>query len=195
MMRIFRNVGLVVVIFIFWGCVNIRHDVSKRQEAWGLFHAGSTYSLIQDVFLIRVDSGLEPSRLALVPPSTADRGSGFYSSPQSVAEYEKDPVASTHIAYEYFTNIIEVVGIIRQGTQFTPRSVKRNSGWNLWFGSHTDDTIYGEILTGAFKGTVVDLGDVSWGIRDQRILNQYIRMDGDPNQAHEDIPLRGSPEG
>ena len=68
------------------------------------------------------------------------------------------------------------------GTQFTPRAIKRNSGWDLWFGNHTYDTIYGELLTGKFKGTVVDLSDISWCIKDHDDLNPYIKKDEGANQ-------------
>lgn len=153
------------------GCFNFRYDVSGRQDAWGAYRKDETYALRWDTFLMRVGSQKE---LALVPPSVENRGSGTYSSPRSIEEYRRDPVTATQRRYTHFTNILDVAGIVAKGTLFAPRYVKRDSGWSLWYGFGSINTIYGEIMTGEFRGAIVDLRDVSWFMEDKDILTSYV---------------------
>ncbi|MEJ2650019.1 MAG: hypothetical protein P8016_16615 [Sedimentisphaerales bacterium] len=165
----------VSIILILFGCINLRHDVSNDEKAWFPYSTKNVYVTREAIFLIKVDSGLEPERLALVPPSDSKRGSGFYSSPKSIQDYNENPneACRSNLGEEFRINVI---GIVEIGTEFIPVKVKRNSGWNIWFGNHTYDTRYGKIVSGQYKGTIVDIEDVSWCMEEGPILNRYIEI-------------------
>ncbi|MCP4354174.1 MAG: hypothetical protein GY793_00815 [Proteobacteria bacterium] len=170
-----KNITLIFCVFMLLSaCVNFRHDITDNRKAWYPYEVGRKYILREDVFLMKVDGGMEPKRLALVPVSSNNRGSGFHSSPNSIEEYERDPVEASKKHHEYGYYEVIVKGIARKGTTFTPSRIMRNAGWNLWFGNHTNNTLYGEITSGPFQGVEVDIEDISWCIKDENILNQYV---------------------
>lgn len=162
-----------ILIILLCGCANLRHDVSYDENAWSPYAPTNVYATREAVFLIMVDSGLEPKRLALVPPSESNRGSGYYSSPTSIEDYYKDPheACKMNLSEEFRINVI---GVVEPGTKFVPFKIKRNSGWNIWFGNHTHDIRYGKITSGKYDGSIVDIEDVSWCMEAAPILNRYI---------------------
>ena len=166
---------IIIAILFLCGCINSKHDVSKDQKSWFPYSTENVYVIREEMFLIMVDSGLEPERLTLVPPSDPNRRSGFYSSPKSIQEYIENPnkACQSNLGEEFR---IKVIGTVKRGTEFVPAKITRNSGWNIWFGDHTHDTRYGKITIGKYKGTIVDIEDVSWYMREGAILNRYIKV-------------------
>ena len=124
------NIFLVIFFAFLCGCVNLRLDISDSDKAWLPYKTNEFYELREDVFLMKVDSGLEPERLALVPPSDSRRGSGFYSSPKSIQLYYENPEQTSQksIGDSYYK--IDVVGVVSSGTEFIPHKIMRNAGWN-----------------------------------------------------------------
>jgi hypothetical protein len=157
------------------GCVNLRHDVSDDLNAWFPYAPNNEYATRETMFLIMVDSGLEPKHIALVPPAESNRGPGYYSSPNSIEGYYKDPQAACkkNLSEEFRINVI---GVVESGTKFVPYKIKRNSGWNIWFGNHTNDIRYGKITSGKYNGSIVDIEDVSWCMEAAPILNRFIEI-------------------
>ena len=123
---------------------------------------------------MRVDSGLEPKRLALVPVSDEARKGGFYSTPKSINEYNKYPLESSRIHLENGYFEINVVAVIKAGTTFTPSRIMQNAGWDLWFGNHTFNTIYGKITNGEYKDEEVDILDISKFDNISEPMNRYV---------------------
>lgn len=68
---------LVFIPFLLASCINIRTALTQNSARWEPFDKDTAYYLKRDVFLIRVNSRKEPTRLALVPASTKDRGAVF----------------------------------------------------------------------------------------------------------------------
>lgn len=158
-------------------CINFRHDITDNKKAWYPYEIGKEYLLREDVFLMKVDSGMEPERLALVPVSDSHRGSGFYSSPKSVEEYEENPIKASRRYFpdgDYYE--IDVVGIVRAGTIFSPSRIMQNAGLDLWFGNHTFNTKYGRIKSGPFTGKEVDILDISWFNKVKDLPNRYVEI-------------------
>src|SRR5688572_4474376 len=87
----------VFVFALYLKCRNVRTDVSHDAGLWLPYKRGATYALTEDVFLIEIEEGEggEPQRLALVPESDDDRGSGYYSSPKTIKEYLENPEKAT----------------------------------------------------------------------------------------------------
>jgi hypothetical protein len=98
----------------------------------------------------------------LVPETTHNRGTGFYSSPQSIEAYKEDPSAAKKIFTENSFFDVDIVGVVEKGTRLKPKTIKKNVGWDLWFGRDTYATRYFEILSGDFTGKIVDVEDLHW---------------------------------
>ena len=153
---------LLPTLFFLAGCMNFRHDVSESAEAWRPYDLNSIYDVKTDVFLMEVGCcDNEPIRYALVPSREEKRG-GLYSSPNSIQEYLDDPVNASKRPLDgggYYE--IKVVGIVKAGTKLKPIKVMRNSGYSWWGGSYSSDYKYVEILSGEFKGEIVDIEDIT----------------------------------
>ena len=153
---------ITIFVILLSGCVNLSIDSTNDKDMWKPFDRDAVYYLKSDLFLLRVSSGKEPARLALVPPSTQDRGSGFYSSPTSINSYLKDPVEASKIKTDNGFFKINIVGIVRKNTMLKPSMIKNNIGWNLWFGKDNYATRYFTILEGQFANKQVDIEDLHW---------------------------------
>ena len=165
----------IILILLVSGCINLRHDITDDEKGWFPYSMRNVYITREPLFLIKVDSGLEPERLALVPPSDHNRGSGLYSSPKSIELYKENPKeACRNDLGEEFR--MKVIDILESGTEFVPLKIKRNSGWDVWFGNHTCDTRYGRIKSGKFTGSVVDIEDISWFMESGSTLNRYVEI-------------------
>lgn len=172
-----RNIFLFVSIFILLqSCVNFRHEITDNKTAWFPYEIGKDYVLKEDVFLMQVDSGLESKRLALVPVSDEARSGGFYSTPKSINDYNKNPKEASRIHLEHGYFEIIVVAVIKAGTTFTPSRIMQNAGWDLWFGNHTFNTIYGKITNGEYKGEEVDILDISKFDKISELTNRYVKI-------------------
>ncbi|NTW33520.1 MAG: hypothetical protein HGB12_13015 [Bacteroidetes bacterium] len=169
-----KIIHIIFIFFILTGCVNFRHDITDNKKAWFPYEISKEYVLKEDVFLMKVDSGLEPQRFALVPVSDKNRGSGFNSSPKRIESYENDQNKSSQIQID--KGHVSIVGIVTAGTSFLPNRMIQNAGWNLWFGNHTSETLYGKITSGPFSGKEVDIQDISWGMSEGPELNRYVKI-------------------
>jgi hypothetical protein len=98
---------------------------------------------------MEVDDGLHGKRLALVPESKPDRGSGFHDSPKSINEYASKGQTEG------------VIGIVQKGAVIQITGTKTKKAFSFWYGGQTEDTvIFGKIASGVFAGKRVDLNDV-----------------------------------
>lgn len=132
-----------LIILIISGCASCRQSSQSAML--------QRYVSIEDVFIMRVDDGTQGSRLALVPESNSERGSGYYSSPRSIAKYRSGEEGQTN----------DVIGVITSGTKIDIVQNKTKKSWSFWYGKMTENTvIYGKIISGPFSGRVVDLNDV-----------------------------------
>ncbi len=169
------NTVSAVFLFLFCGCVNFRYHISENDKAWFPYQTKKIYVLKEDVFLMKVDSGLEPERPALVPPSDSVRGSGFHSSPASIRAYCENPDKASRKKSGDSYHEIDVIGVVNTGTEFIPYKIMRNAGWNLWFGNHTHDTLYAKIINGPYSGMIADIEDISWCLKGASDLNRYVK--------------------
>ncbi|NTW33518.1 MAG: hypothetical protein HGB12_13005 [Bacteroidetes bacterium] len=113
-----KIIHIIFIFFMLTGCVNFRHDITDNKKTWFPYEVSKEYVLKEDVFLIKVDSGLEPQRFALVPVSDNNRGSGFYLSPKSFESYEKDQNSTSQNQID--KGYVSTVGIVTAGTSFLP---------------------------------------------------------------------------
>ena len=136
-------------------------DMTEDESAWFGYHNKAIYQLQRDVFLIRVDWGLDPERLALTPDSSLNQVMGLYIAPTTIEAYEKDPESSKIRTFRGQRYYIDVAGIVRAGTKIRCDRLLLNTAYNWWFGKQTDYTVYATILNGAFAGNLVDIDDIS----------------------------------
>ena len=154
-----RTLIAIIALMMCSGCGDIRVDRSQNADLWQPFSVGHKYTLQEDVFLIRLTEGKKINDLALVPSNDSRvtgtncyQQSGYYSAPSNTLAYEKDPSTNTN----------DVVGIVRAGTQIEPFKLEYYYEFGVWYGFTTSRLRYARLLSGDFKGTVVNIEDLHW---------------------------------
>lgn len=147
---------------ILWpGGINLINDVTRDASAWFSYKHRDIYEIHRDIFLIRVETGLDLKRFALTPDSALRQVAGLYIAPRSINGYEKDPEGSKVRTYRGRRYEVDVVGIVRAGTMVQCDQLLRHTAYTLWYKKQIDYTVYGTILNGQFAGTLVDIDDIS----------------------------------
>lgn len=154
-----RTVIAIVIAMMFSGCMNFSVDRSQNADLWQPFSLDHKYTLQEDVFLIRLTQEKGANNLALVPSAdsrnSAPNGykrSGYYSAPSNTLAYDNNPSI----------NRPDVEGIIRTGTQIEPFKLDYYYEFSLWYWFTTSRLRYAKLLSGDFKGTVVNIEDLYW---------------------------------
>ncbi len=147
-------------VFSFGG-IDLIKDVSELRDHWHGYEYKLKYILLRDVFLIRVDSGLDPERLALTPEGTYKQVAGLYIAPQTIEAYESDSKKATFVDYGDYQVQLDVVGVVRSGTilRCSKLYLHRNLSW--FYGYQADFTMYADIVNGRYANKIVDIADIS----------------------------------
>ena len=58
---------LLMELLLISGCIDIPRTITKESPLWGGYGNEEKYQLVRDAFIMVVDDGLEPQRLALCP--------------------------------------------------------------------------------------------------------------------------------
>ncbi|MBN2311063.1 MAG: hypothetical protein JXR94_18955 [Candidatus Hydrogenedentes bacterium] len=163
-----------VSAFSLPGCAVFSYDVSGSKILWGEYERDAEYEVVMDVFLIRPNAECSINSctgrkvlyhnqfLALVPERCTSHLGGQYSSPESVAGYLEDPIGAARKRFGTgFTDVENVVGVVKKGTRIRCTKLTRIVGGNLLTGYGVYDVPHAEILDGPFSGAQVDLSDLS----------------------------------
>ncbi len=145
---------LLCLAVLFTGCMpgpiaTFKVDVSDKKELWGDYNNSLFYKLKHDMFLEQYEYyPLIKNAHVLVPPRELTRGvSGLlYSAPESFNDY-----------YSLPNNWPEVVGIVSEGT--TIQCYKLIEYQAVGYGNSL--YLYGKIVDGVHKDTIVELSDLS----------------------------------
>jgi hypothetical protein len=172
---------LVLAMNILVAGCDYTSNVSSKPELWGEYKYQRNYVLLRDIFLQRSSQGMAPhGRYVLVPEASLDRGCGRHeSSPNTIAEYEKNPRAASIVKSGDNEYPIDVVGIVRKGTRLRTSRLDKHTGIS-WFYGHVETlTPYAEILDGQFAGKEVDITDISYFYqKDDKGIFMYKPEDG-----------------
>jgi hypothetical protein len=153
---------LPLALLLISGCVDIPRTITKESPLWGGYGSKEKYQIVRDAFIMVVDDGLEPKRLALCPEGEFKKHARFYSVPTTIEDYEKDPENAVVIKLEGGGSYkVIVAGIVRAGTTIQCTRLRQHRGLNWFYGSHNQITIYAKFLNGEHQGKEVDLQDVS----------------------------------
>lgn len=155
-----------LILSMLWplisGCIDIPRTITKDSPLWGGYGSAEKYQLIRDAFIMVVDDGLEPQRLALCPEGEFQKHARFYSVPTTIETYEKDPEKAVVIKLKGGGSYkVNVAGIVRAGTNIKCSRLRQHQGLNWFYSSHNQITIYAKFLDGEHRGKEVDLQDVS----------------------------------
>jgi hypothetical protein len=155
-----KIIAAIIVIVAATGCASISVDRSRNSSLWEPFEYGQTYELADDMFLIALNGNT--STTALVPPrqlrakgSNCYQQSGFYSAPETIAEYQEAPDGGS------YTNVL---GIVTTGTSISLSKLTRAYQFSLWYGFEKTSKRYALILSGQFKDEVVNIDDLHWDV-------------------------------
>ena len=149
-----------ISVFPFGG-IDFVKDVSEVNDYWHGYEYQGEYILLQDVFLIQVDSGLDPERLALTPEGAYRQTAGLHIAPETIEAYEKNPVLSKVIYYGDYQVQVDVVGVVRSGTKFRCSKLYFHRNFTWFYGYQTDFAMYAIIVDGQYSNEVVDIADIS----------------------------------
>lgn len=120
-------------------------DVTNNKKYWGGYVPNQEYKLNVDLFLNDVSRD-DQKFVAIVPPDSYRQCGGFYSSPNTVAEYLDNP-----------NRWPSTIGVIEEGTIINCTMIRKTGTW-LWPESVH---VWGEILNGPYEGVIVTLVDIS----------------------------------
>jgi len=151
----------VMVSLSLSGCASLTRDVSGKEKYWGGYKHESTYELIQNVFLMEVDSGLAGHRLALVPEGKYQSCTRIHSSPLSIEEYKRTENALASQSGSQYQRVIDVKGLIPAECRIMFVRLEQHIGFSLWYGVHNDLTPYAKIIDGIHMGKIVSIEDLS----------------------------------
>ena len=164
---------LSMALVLISGCINIPRTITKESPLWGGYGSGKKYILVHDAFIMVVNDGLEPQRLAVCPEGDFNKRGRYFSVPSTIESYEKNPEKAVMIDLPGGGSYKVIVdGIVRAGTILQCSRLRQNRGINWWSGSHNQITVYAKVLNGDQKGKEVDLEDVSVSFKKEGIWLQ-----------------------
>jgi hypothetical protein len=167
------NRNLLKLIFIIFiaqslSCVWYTFDKTNDEDFWGAYLPDTKYSLMRDVFIIKPSiQGMPSSNKILIPESNyKGRVLGrHFMAPNSIVDYLKNPKENSKHIINYggktHEHEIDVIGVVKAGTKLEVVKIEVEKGFNFMVGTFQNVTPFAKVLTGPYKGEIVDITDIS----------------------------------
>ena len=157
--------ALLLVLGSLGGCSTIdKVELADGDARWGGYSRNTLYEIQHDVFLLKLSEpyGKAPVNLSLTPEASFRAKPSVYGAPNSVRQYlvHGDERVSPSSGRKYL-GTSTVKGIVRAGTRILVLEAVDYSKWNWFFGGVSRVVVYADILSGEFKGSRVDIQDLS----------------------------------
>lgn len=134
-------------------------NVSDNQEYWGGYQNDTVLVLLKKVFLIELDNNR--SNLALTPEGNYEHKNRYYTAPVSISDYYKNRNTEKTISGRAYHIKSKVIDVIPSGTKLKCCVLKLKKEWSWYYGSGYTLYLFAEVVDGKYKGTKVDILDMS----------------------------------